>query len=156
MTKKALILTGINNKLHPLFSNITNRKAEELMVLNSYETEISQPYGCLIRNMIRAVYFENVEEIYIIDERSTERQLVQRDELLAKFKEMGVAEGVIDTIEYIDVVGNDVFNWLIGSTDEKIRIKKNINLIHQHPFMPKSVSVYGFIANAETGEYEAV
>jgi carbonic anhydrase len=68
--QKALILTGFNEELYPLFPVITQKKTEELLVLHSFGKVISQPYGCLIRDIILAVYSENVEEIYIIEENN--------------------------------------------------------------------------------------
>lgn len=154
--KKALIITGLHEKSHRLFPTITNRKREELIVLNSFGAVISQPYGCMIRTIIMAVYNENVEEIYIVGERSSQEHSVKEEELLSRIQDVGISKGMIETIEYINVVGNDVLNWLVGPPDVKIIIQKNIDLIQRHPLIPKTVSVYGFIANTETNEFEAV
>ncbi len=156
MSKKALVITGLNEKLYPLFPLITNKKTEELMIINNYGAVISQPYGCTIRNIIMAVFHEDVDEIYIIGEMNNNENLLKEDEWYSKFQEAGITKKTIQTIEYIDVIGNDVLKWLGAPQDSKMMIQKNIDLIQRHPLIPKTVSVYGFIANAETSEFEAV
>ncbi len=154
--KKALVLTSLNEKLQPLFPAITNKKMEELLIINSFGSGISQPYGCIIRNILVAVYRENIEEVYIIGEKDSNDAYMDEEELLTKIKEAGISDGIIDTIEYIDVAGESVLKWLAGPEDPKAIVEKNLSLIQKHPLIPKAMPVYGFIANAETKEYEAV
>jgi carbonic anhydrase len=73
-----------------------------------------------------------------------------------KIEKSGVSKEVLKTIGYINVVGDNVLNWLIGPICVDEIIKKNIELIRKHPLIPKSVSVNGFIVNTETSEFEVV
>ncbi|OLN23625.1 hypothetical protein BTO30_03390 [Domibacillus antri] len=154
--KKALVITGLNEKLHPFFPVITNKKAEQLIITMSFGTIISQPYGCMIRNIIMTVYAENIEEIYFIGEMDSKEQMISGDEILSKMKEAGISKETIETIEYIGAVGSSLSSWLAGERDVKKIITENIELLKSHPLIPKTLSIYGFTANAETGEFEAV
>lgn len=154
--KKTLIITGQNEKLHHLFPVITNKKAEELIIINSFGNAISQPYDSSIRSILIAVYYENVEEVYIIEEKDSEECSITEDEFLSKIQEAGISREVTEAIEYIGVVGDNLMSWLVGKQDMQTIVKENINWIKNHPLIPKNVSVYGFIANAETSEFEAI
>jgi carbonic anhydrase len=156
IAKKTLIITGLNKKLHQLFPIITNKKAEELIIINSFGAVISHPYGCMIRSIVMGVYYEDVEEIYIIGEKDGKEHLITEEALFSTMQESGVSKEMIKTIDYINVVGNEVLNWLVGPQDVKVIIQQNITLINKHPLIPKSVSVFGYIVNSETNKFEAV
>ncbi|ESU31752.1 hypothetical protein G3A_14950 [Bacillus sp. 17376] len=152
-TKKTMIITGVNQEIYPLFEVITNKKNKDMMILNSFGAVITQPYGCLIRNIILAVYNEMVDEIYIIGEmESKEVKLNMSD----KIKEHGVSGEILKTINYIDVVERDVISWLTGPQSIEDVIKKNKDLIKGHPLIPKTIPVHAYIANPKTGEYYPV
>ncbi|WP_233129818.1 carbonic anhydrase [Domibacillus epiphyticus] len=154
--KKALVITGLNKKLLPLFPEITNKKEEELLIATSFGTIITNPYDCTVRNMMMAVYAENIKEIYLIGEKDSKEHKVDGDEIVSKIKDAGISNKTIETIEYIDVAGNNLSSWLAGKQDVKQIITENVELIKSHPLLPKTLSVHGFIVNAETGEWEAV
>jgi carbonic anhydrase len=156
IAKKTLIITGLNKKLHQLFPIITNKKSEELIIVNSFGAVMSQPYGCIIRSIIMGIYCEDVGEIYIIVEKGGKEHLITEEALFSTMQESGVSKEMIKTIDYINVVGNEVLNWLVGPQDAKIITQQNIALIKNHPLIPKSVSVFGYIVNIETSNYEAV
>ncbi|QFT87618.1 Carbonic anhydrase [Bacillus sp. THAF10] len=156
VSKKALIITGVTTEIYPLFPVITKKKQEDLFILNSFGAVISQPYGCLIRSIILAIYNEQIEEIYIIREKESIECKFNDEEFLGKIKEAGVSERVINTINYIDVVNHDVIKWLEGPKEVMDVMKKNIDFIKGHPLIPSTLPVHAYIADPETGAYHSV
>lgn len=154
--KKTLVITGLNKKLYSLFPAITNKEAEQLVIATSFGTVISQPYGCTMRSIILTVYSEDIEEIYIIGEQDGKEHVVDGDEIVSKILESGILKETIDIIEYVNTTGSSLSSWLAGKQDIKNVIHENVSLIKSHPLTPKTLSVYGFIANAETGEFQTV
>ncbi|BDH61860.1 carbonic anhydrase [Lysinibacillus sp. PLM2] len=154
--KKTLVITGLNDKLNELFPMITNKKAEELIIIKTMGNSISQPYDSIMRSIIIAVYQENIEEIYIIGEKDSTECSINKDEFLSKIQKANVSSKEIKAIEYFGVVGEDLMSWLVGREDIKTILKENISLIKNHPLIPKNVKVYGFIASAELSEFEEV
>lgn len=152
-TKKTMIITGVNQAIYPLFPEITYKENKDMLILNSFGAVITHPYGCLIRNIILAIYNEMVEEIFIIGEMESKEIKVN---LSDKIKEHAASEEIIKTINYIDVVENDVISWLTGPQNIEDVIKKNKDLIKGHPLIPKTIPVHAYIANPETGEYYPV
>lgn len=152
--KKTLILSGLSNHFYPLYTDITKKSADELLVISSAGGVISQPYGCLIRNIILAVYHENVEAIYIIlDEDS---KAVDREELKLKILDAGITQQTISTLDYISVAKEELFDWLAGPPDARSTIRKNMELLKGHPLIAKSLPVVGCIVSEKTGAYETI
>jgi carbonic anhydrase len=152
--KKTLILSGLTNHLYPLYTEITKKSREELLVIGSTGGVISQPYGCLIRNIILSVYHENVEAIYVIVDEGS--KAVNKDELKLKILEAGISEETISIIDYISATKEDLLDWLAGPLDARSTIQKNMELIKGHPLMVKSLPVVGCIVSEKTGDYETI
>lgn len=153
---KTLIVTEFNDNIKQLIPLVTNTRREDLIIINSFGAVISQPYGCIMRNILLAVYENNVEEIIIIGNRGSKDYLVNKQELLNRMEDGGISPEKIRTIEYSSVIGKSIANWLAGTGDVRKAVQDNIHLVKRHPLIPESVSVSGFIANQDTNEIEEV
>ncbi|WP_409252898.1 hypothetical protein V1502_02910 [Bacillus sp. SCS-153A] len=156
MNKKVLVFTGLNENLYEMFPFITGKQPQELLILNSFGAEISHPYGCSMRSILLAVNKEEIEEIYVIGEEGSEEYNINQEELLEKFRIAGVRERTIKTINYIDVVRNDLLKWLTGHSDARGAVSNSIKMIKRHPLIPLSIPVCGYIVNRATGEFYPV
>ncbi len=47
--------------------------------------------------------------------------------------------------------GIDLDNWLHGFDDTATAVSETVDLIRNHPLIPESVAVAGYIMNSETG-----
>ncbi|MBM7702355.1 hypothetical protein [Metabacillus iocasae] len=151
--KKVMVLTNVEKQ--DVLNSIVNQPKEEMMMVKMHDLTISQPYGCLMRNVLLAVYEEGIQEIYVIGEQTqtSERQKAQLEE---KIKAAEISEEVIQTINYTNSAKPDFISWLVGQTNMKQTVKQNVKLIQSHPVMPKSVRVQGVWIDSETGEHQSV
>ncbi|MGD6873652.1 hypothetical protein ACQCU1_15855 [Sutcliffiella horikoshii] len=155
--KKALVLTGINREIERFFAEITKRKSEDLLIINSYGAEILQGYSSLMRNIILAVYLDKIEDIYIIVDKYDKGCSINPEHLYAHMEKEGIKVEVIQTLNYIKAVGgNDVMKWLSGSSNIESIVQNNIDFIKKHPLIPRSVKVHGYIVNKETSDYQTL
>ncbi|WP_223701828.1 carbonic anhydrase [Sutcliffiella deserti] len=154
--KKSLVITGLNQKLQPLFPIITNKREEDLIIINSVGPFISQPYGCLVRNVILAVYNENIEDVFIIGEVETGSHESKKKELYSKLQDSGITVKTIHTINYIEAVKPDFLAWLAGPADAKEAVQSSIKLLKSNPILPDSLPVYGYIVDVDSGEFKTV
>ncbi|WP_404407882.1 hypothetical protein [Jeotgalibacillus malaysiensis] len=152
-TQKVLVITDSNMGVESSLTGITQREQEELLVFNSYGALISQPYGCLMRNVILAIYQEEIHDIYIVAEKA---QQYDRDHLLEKMKEAGVTDHILKTLNYLDAVQYDVVNWLAGPSDVYEAMRKNKELIMKHPLIPGTVNVRAFLVDRDSEGIEEV
>lgn len=155
MSKKALVITDMNDQLLSYLPEITKKNTEDLMILKSYGSEITQPYGCMMRNVLLAVYRDKIEEIYIVGEHPSEPSM-NKHELLSKIHAAGISNETIKAIEYFNIVGNDLLGWLVGTNDVKETIRKNMELIQSHPFIPDSIHVYGCIVDLNKEDFSII
>ncbi|WP_174731216.1 hypothetical protein [Mesobacillus harenae] len=153
--KKTLIITGMNKEVVQMLPQITNRTEEQIVILNSFDNEVSHPYGCTVRNIIRTLLMEEIEEIFIVAEKGQKNPL-DSGALLLKMKESGISEDTIKTINYIKAANGDVMSWLAGQEDVKTAVKGNMTMIQNHPIIPKGLLIQGFLVNTQTGEFEVV
>lgn len=152
-TKKVLVITDSNPGIESSLTGITQREKEELLVFNSYGALISQPYGCLMRNVILAVYHEGIHDIYIVAEKAQQHD---QNDLLEKMKEAGVTDHILKTMNHLDAVQHNVLNWLAGPSDVYEAMRKNKEMIMKHPLIPGVVTVRAFLVDRESEEYEEV
>ncbi|WP_226679996.1 carbonic anhydrase [Sutcliffiella horikoshii] len=147
---KALVLTGLDRKLERHFANITKRNLEDLIIINSYEEEISQGFSSLMRNIILAVYMEKIADIYIIVEKYDKGISIDPEDLYALMEEGGGRVEVIQTLNYIKTFGQkDMMEWLSVPNHPESIIQNNIEFIKKHPLIPRTVKVHGYIVNKD-------
>jgi len=154
--EKVLIITGFNSSLHAIYQSITKREQEDMIVLSSYNAELSQTYSCMIRSIIMLVLSEQIDEIYFIGEKSNNDLLLNEEELLARMREKGVNTNILSTLNYLQVGGGNVIKWLTGENNMETIIKKNMNLVQMHPLIPKSIAVHGVVVDTKTNHIEMV
>lgn len=154
MIKRTLIITSFNEKILQYIPEISQKTMEELLIFNSLGEVISQPYGCLVRDIILAINFENVVEIYVIGDEN--KSSISEEELIIRLEKSGVTKQAIETLDYINFVGGSTINWLKGPQVTRDKIKRNVELIKKHPLIPKSLPVKGFIVNTEKNEVDLI
>ncbi|MFC0214399.1 hypothetical protein ACFFK0_18360 [Paenibacillus chartarius] len=99
--KKVLAITNVSFHVEGQLSEFINVSPEHLIVLKSFGTVISQPYGCLLRNIIIAVYKNNVDKIYIIGEKDCTENAMDYRLFLESVKKEGISDDIVRTIDYL-------------------------------------------------------
>ncbi|KUO95654.1 hypothetical protein [Ferroacidibacillus organovorans] len=156
--KKALFLTGMDQELQPLLQRATEIKPENVMMLQTYGPEISQPYGDLMRDIIVAVYQEKVEDIFVVGIKGEQRNAVNMRELQNKICEQEEKKEEIKTIDFVlkhcvpEFPGVSLNEWLEGSTSVIEGLQKSVQFLRDHPLIPTDLSVYGLLMDKESGE----
>ena len=72
---------------------------------------------------------------------------------MEKFKQRGITEDTIATLSY---AGIDLDRWLHGFASVHDSVRNSVNIIRQHPLIPKDVLVHGLVIDPESGELEVV
>lgn len=160
--KKVLAITNVNFLLKGELSKNINVSPENLIVFKSFGTVISQPYGCLLRNIIIAVYKNNVDKIYIIGDKDCTENVMDYHLFLESVKKEGISDDIIRTIDYLIentlIAGKNygLINWLEGSKTVEENIAIGVKMLKEHPLIPKRISVYGLIYNRQTNDFASI
>lgn len=154
-SKKVLYIIGMEFDLDRLHRTNTELHAENMLVIRSFGPVISQPYGDLMRDIIVAVYQENVEEIYVVGTKDSANKKLDSHHLLEKIHEQHGEPEKIQTIDYLftncrpEFPEGSITRWLEGSHDISEGIQKSVHTIRQHSLIPAYVKVHGLFMDTE-------
>ena len=70
---------------------------------------------------------------------------------MPKRKDRGISDDVIETLGHS---GIDLSRWLTGFNHVREGIEKSVNIIRNHPLLPKNLPVHGLIIDPETGRLD--
>lgn len=138
--KKVLFLMGMEHNLEDLTKQMPHICPENIMILQTYAPFISHPFGDLMRDIIVAVYQENVQEIVVVSSKDTQENT---GNLINKVLENKNLQKKIETLDYLfkncmaDFPERNVSEWLKGTDVEQ----NSVNIIREHPLMPSHVKV---------------
>ncbi|HSJ37017.1 MAG TPA: hypothetical protein VK945_02240 [Planococcus sp. (in: firmicutes)] len=103
--RNVLLVAGIDCKSEQLLHHTFNISPENMLVLNSLRPAVLQPYGNLMRDIVIAVYQNEVEEIFIIGESESENEKATSPEgpvkILDKIMERGKTAPNIQALDYL-------------------------------------------------------
>ncbi|MBT2756848.1 carbonic anhydrase [Mesobacillus foraminis] len=145
--KKVLFLTDIENGLEPILQEVTNIRPDNMLTIQNYDSDISYPYGDIMRSVIIAIYQENVEEILVVGTKD------KRTSTVNVLTQLELRKDKIKTLDYLfqnsmpEFSGGTVDEWLNGKEDISENIEKSVNTIRHHPLVPSYVKVRGLIVN---------
>lgn len=107
------------------------------------------PYGSLVRSVLMAVHrWVSLQNIYVVAE---ENPPDSADSVTAGTHPVRMGEGIsldsLTTMNYLlhHVYGVDPEQWLGNRSDSKAAVSKAVLLLREHPLMPESVCVQGFL-----------
>jgi len=156
--KKVLFVIGMDQTLEQLLQQVTNIHPKNMVILNSFGPVISHPYSDLMRDIIIAIYQENIEEIFVVGTTESQENTVGKQNLLKKIYESERVKEKIQTLEYLfqncmpEFPNVSVSDWLEGSKTVTEGIEKSVNIIRHHPLIPSHVKVHGLFMNREEGK----
>ena len=71
--------------------------------------------------------------------------------VLEKARQRGVSDEVLATPRH---AGIDLRQWLSGFDSAQTGVKESVEIIRNHPLLPKDVAVHGLIIHPETGKLD--
>lgn len=150
--KTALFLTDIEPGLETFLNKETMIELENMLIIQSYGTVISNPYGDIMRSIIIAIYQENVQEIFVVgteDEKGVPTDL--KSLLETEDKQM---KEKLKTLDYLfeqcmpEFRDGTLKEWIeVREATVAQRVQKSIEMLRQHPLVPSTVTVKGIIVN---------
>ncbi|MFX3623743.1 MAG: carbonic anhydrase [Ectobacillus sp.] len=155
--KKVLFVTRMDQKLEQLLQQVTNIHPKNMLILNSFGPVISHPYSDLMRDIIIAIYQENVEEIFIVGTTEGQENTVDKQNLLNKIYESERVKEKMQTLDYLfqncmpEFPNVSVSDWLEGSKTVVEGIQKSVDIIRHHPLIPSHVKVRSLFINRKKG-----
>lgn len=149
--KKMVILTCMDTRLFELLPKAMNLKNGDAKIIKNAGAILTQPFGSAMRSILVAIYGMNAQEVLVIGHHGCGMTNLNHKEYVEKFKEQGITEEVIATLENS---GIRMERFLRGFASPQEGIMSSVKLIRNHPLVPEHVKVHALIIDPTTGKLE--
>ena len=151
--KKLVILSCMDTRLTELLPKALNLKNGDVKLIKNAGAAIMHPFGSIIRSIVVAVYEFQADEVLVIGHHGCGMSNLNVDKTLEKAVERGISPDVISTLSN---AGIDIRKWLHGFNSVEESVKESVELIKNHPLIPKDIKIHGLIIDPETGKLEVI
>jgi len=147
--KKIAIVTCMDTRLVTLLPAALGIKNGDVKMIKNAGGVITNPFDSTVRSLLVAIYELGVNEIMVIGHTNCGVQGMDSSELLHQMGERGIDEEHISLMRHC---GIDLNAWLHGFDSTEDAVTETVDLIKNHPLVPKDVNVSGYIMDSVTGE----
>lgn len=149
--KKIAIVTCMDTRLIELLPAALGIKNGDVKMIKNAGATITNPFDSTVRSLLIAVYELGVNEIMVIGHTGCGVQGMDASEMLDAMRSRGIDEEHISLMKHC---GIDLDSWLHGFEDTHAAIAETVDLIANHPLMPRDVAVSGYIMDSTTGRLD--
>jgi carbonic anhydrase len=152
--KRMVVVSCMDARLVELLPKALDLHNGDAKILKTAGGTITHPFGSIMRSIVTAVYELNAEEIYVIGHHGCGMSQSNPKGTLQKILDRGVASPeILSALEY---AGIDLHKWLFGFDNVIDSIKGNIELVRNHPLIPKDIPVHGLAIAPDTGKLDVI
>jgi len=151
--KKIAIVTCMDTRLVTLLPAALGIKNGDIKIIKNAGGVITNPFDSTVRSILVAIYELGVNEIMIIGHTGCGVQGMDSEHMLHLMRERGIDEEHISLMRHC---GIDLNSWLHGFDDTETAILETVDLVRNHPLVPKDVVVKGYIMDSRTGELSKI
>ncbi|WP_219837008.1 carbonic anhydrase [Paenibacillus sp. R14(2021)] len=152
--KRMVVVSCMDARLVELLPKALDLHNGDAKIIKNAGGIITHPFGSIMRSIVTAVYELNADEIYIIGHHGCGMSQSNPKGTLQKMLDRGVATPeILSALEY---AGIDLHKWLFGFDNVVDSIKANIELVRNHPLIPKDVPVHGLAIAPDTGKLDVI
>lgn len=146
--KKIAILTCMDTRLVTLLPAALGIKNGDVKMIKNAGAVVTNPFDSTVRSLLVAIYELGVNEIMVIGHTGCGVQGMDAQEMLHLMRERGIDDEHISLMRHC---GIDLDSWLHGFDDTPSAIMETVDLISNHPLVPKDVVVRGYMMDSVTG-----
>ncbi|GEP79502.1 beta-class carbonic anhydrase [Staphylococcus carnosus] len=151
--KKAVLFTCMDTRLQDLGTKALGFNNGDLKVVKNAGAIITHPYGSTIKSLLVGIYALGAEEIIIMAHKDCGMGCLDVSTVKDAMKERGVTK---ETFKIIEHSGVDVDSFLQGFKDAEENVRRNIDMVYNHPLFDKSVPIHGLVIDPHTGELDLI
>ncbi|MCM1312680.1 MAG: carbonic anhydrase [Bacteroides sp.] len=147
--KKIAIVTCMDTRLTALLPAALGIKNGDVKIIKNAGGTITNPFDSTVRSLLVAIYELGVNEVMIIGHTGCGVQGMDSQEMLDLMRKRGIDEEHISLMKHC---GINLDEWLHGFEDTESAVHETVDLVMNHPLVPKDVVVKGYIMDSTTGE----
>ncbi len=147
--KRIAIVTCMDTRLVELLPAALGIRNGDVKMIKNAGGTITNPFDSTMRSILVAVYELGVNEVMIIGHTGCGVQGMNAAHMLQLMRDRGIDEEHISLMRHC---GIDLDNWLHGFSETSDAVAETVDLVRNHPLMPRDVRVAGYIMDSVTGE----
>jgi carbonic anhydrase len=151
--KKMVILTCMDTRLLELLPKAMNVGNGDVKIVKNAGALVSHPFGSIMRSLLVAVYQLKAEEVLVIGHHDCGMSGMKADDVIEKMYERGIKQETIDILNYS---GINVNEWLHGFDNVYESVTHSVDVIKNHPLLPKDIPVHGLVIDPKTGKLDLI
>ncbi|ALC82096.1 MULTISPECIES: beta-class carbonic anhydrase [Bacillus] len=151
--KKMAVLTCMDTRLVELLPHAMNVKNGDIKLVKSAGALVSHPFGSIMRSLLVAIYELKADEICVVGHHDCGMSKIDSGAFLEKAVERGIPEERIQMLKY---AGVDLDTWLKSFHTCEDSVRDSVDMIKNHPLMPRDVPVHGLVIDPSTGKLDLV
>jgi carbonic anhydrase len=151
--KRLMIITCMDTRLIELLPKAMGLRNGDVKMIKTAGAVVSHPFGSVMRSILIAVYQLAVEEIAVVGHHGCGMTGLSSADILDHARARGVSP---ETLSTLDHAGVNLRQWLTGFESPQAGVLASVNMIRNHPLLPKDVAVHGLMMASDTGELEVL
>ncbi len=149
--KKLVLFTCMDTRLVELLPRAMNLGQGDIKMIKAAGAVVSHPFGSVMRSILVAVYELNAAEVAVVGHYGCGMLSLNCARLLEKARARGISDDVLKTLQN---AGIDLPRWLQGFNDVEAAMRSSVDMIRNHPLLPRDVPIHGLIISPETGKLD--
>ncbi|XRP97209.1 beta-class carbonic anhydrase [Methanocaldococcus sp. 16A] len=137
--KKLAVVTCMDARLVNFLSEKLGIKRGDAKVIKNAGNIVTDD---VIRSLVVAIYCLGVEKVLVVGHTDCGMKSIDVEEIKKKMIERGANPYFIPNLKC----------WLGKIDDEEKNVIEGVNIIKNHPAIPKDITVEGYLIDIETGE----
>lgn len=151
--KKMVVFTCMESRLVELLPKALNIHNGDVKMIKNAGAIIRKPFDSIIKSILVAIYNLQAEEVVVIGHHDCGMSCVDTDDLINKMRQNGIKD---ETFEALDYAGIDLHKEFHGFDTVEQSIEQSVNIIRNHPLLPKHVKIHGLVIHPTTGKVDIV
>ncbi|WP_373896223.1 beta-class carbonic anhydrase [Virgibacillus natechei] len=151
--KRMVVFTCMDTRLVELLPKALNIQNGDVKMVKNAGAIIRDPFDSIMKSILIAIYSLKAEEVVVIGHHDCGMSHVDTDELTKEMTERGIPEETIHTLAHS---GIDLHTEFRGFDSVEDSVTQSVEIIRNHPLLPKEINVHGLTIDPGTGKVDVV
>lgn len=151
--KKMVILSCMDTRLTELLPKAMNIKNGDAKIIKDAGATVIHPFGSVMRSILVSIYEFGAEDVFVVGHYGCGMSNLDPKKITNKMIDRGIHN---ETISILNNSGIDIESWLHGFESIENSIEQSVQMIKDHPLLPKDIKVHGLIICPDTGKIDVI
>lgn len=151
--RKIVVFSCMDTRLTELLPKAMGLKNGDAKIVKNAGAIINDPYDSAVSSILVGLWQLGADEVVVVGHRDCGMSGLKGAASLEKMKDNGISE---ETLKEIENQGVDVEKWLSGFDSIEGNVQHSVDMLKQHPLLPKGAKVHGLVIDPGTGKLDLV